>query len=105
MPLHYGIMLSIALGIACAGAVSIGFELLTRRRASFRLLGVNGPALVPVMAFLIVCAPFIILRNTVRGRQIEGRPMGFVFAALFVAVGWSAASGSALSRLFTAILA
>lgn len=105
MPVQVGIMVSIAFGLVIAGTVALGFELATQRRASFSLLRVPAPGLVAVLPFLIITAPFIILRNTVRGRRIEGRPMGFVACALFVVAGWSAASGSALTRLFTVFLA
>ena len=68
-------------------------ELLTARKASFSLLergGVSAFASLPMLAF---GAPFIILRNTVRGRRIEGRPMPFVMLATIIACGWSLLSG------------
>ena len=38
-------------------------------------------------------APFIILRNTVRGRRFERRPIPFVMIATIIACGWSLMSG------------
>ena len=84
---------ALGLGFAFAGLLASGFELLTERRASFGLLqggGVRAVACVPVLVF---CAPFIILRNTLRGRRIEERPFGFVMVATMIACGWSLLSG------------
>ena len=81
------------LGLALSGLLATAFELFTERRASFSLLergGVSAAAALPVLAFT---APFIILRNTVRGRRIEGRPIPFVMIATMIACGWSLLSG------------
>ncbi|WP_164045385.1 DUF6949 family protein, partial [Serratia marcescens] len=63
---------TLCVGLALSGLLASAFELFTDRRASFSLLeagGVRAVAALPVLAF---GAPFIILRNTVRGRRIEG---------------------------------
>ena len=64
-------MLALAIGFAVAGLLSSGYQLLTELPASFRLLAAGGGrgafAAVP---FLVFAAPFIIMRNTVRGRLI-----------------------------------
>ncbi len=39
--------------------------------------------------FCIFAGPFIIMRNTLRGRKIEGRPLGWVVAASALATLWS----------------
>jgi hypothetical protein len=104
MPAHPGILFSIAFGLAMAGAVALGYEILTRRKASFRLLGLAPRTLVATVPFLVVTAPFIILRNTLRGRRIEGRPLIAVAVALSLAASWSAASGSAIAQLLSTLL-
>lgn len=84
---------TLCLGLALSGLLATAFELFTERRASFNLLdrgGVSAAAALPVLAF---SAPFIILRNTVRGRRIEGRPIPFVMVATMIACGWSLVSG------------
>ena len=84
---------SLAVGFAFAGLLASAFELFTARRADFALLqtgGVGAVASVPVVLF---SAPFLILRNTVRGRRIEGRPFFFVMLASLIASLWSMASG------------
>lgn len=84
---------SLVLGFAFAGLLASAFELFTRKRAGFELLqggGVGAVASVPVVVF---SAPFLIIRNTVRGRRIEGRPFFFVMAASMIASLWSLVSG------------
>ena len=52
--------------------------------------GLVALASLPLLAF---GAPFIILRNTVRGRRLEGRPIPFVMLATILACGWGLVSG------------
>jgi O-antigen/teichoic acid export membrane protein len=96
--------LAIALGFAVAGLVSTGYQLLTDRIPSFHLLG-GGPrpatfAAVPLLAF---AAPFIIMRNTLRGRRIERRRFEFVALGTIAAAMWSMLSGTVLVMAFEAI--
>lgn len=84
---------SLVIGFAFAGLLASAFELFTARRADFKLLqggGIGAVASVPVVVF---SAPFLILRNTVRGRRIEGRPLVFVMLASMIAALWSMACG------------
>ncbi|MGU3539737.1 DUF6949 family protein [Methylobacterium sp. A54F] len=84
---------TLCIGLALSGLIASAFELFTTRRASFSLLErgwVEAAAALPMLAFT---APFIILRNTVRGRRIEGRPIPFVMLATVIACGWSLLSG------------
>ena len=53
--------------------------------------GAKAFAAVP---FLVFAAPFIIMRNTVRGRMIEGRRVQFVAMATVIAGFWSMMSGT-----------
>lgn len=87
-------------GIAVAGLVATGFEALTARQASFRLLEAGGPAAVASVPLIVIGAPFIILRNTVRGRRFERRPVGFVALATIIACLWALACGRVLLDLF-----
>ncbi len=84
---------ALGLGFAFAGLLASSFELLTHRRASFGLLETGGPFALACVPVLVFSAPFIILRNTLRGRRFERRPMGFVFAATLIACFWSLMSG------------
>ena len=92
---------SLFIGFAFAGLLASAFELFTRRRVGFELLetgGVRAVASVPVVVF---SAPFLILRNTVRGRRIEGRPFFFVMAASMIASLWSLISGRVVLDLLS----
>src|SRR5437763_11587164 len=94
---------ALAIGFALAGALASGYQAFVNRPAGFGLLsggaGLKAFAAVP---FLIFAAPFIIMRNTVRGRQIEGRPFQFVMIATVVAGFWSLMSGTAFVMLLQA---
>jgi hypothetical protein len=84
---------ALGLGFAFAGLLVSAFELFTKRRASFGLLEMGGLLALACVPVLVFSAPFIILRNTVRGRRFERRPAGFVFAATLIACFWSLMSG------------
>jgi hypothetical protein len=89
--------LSLALGFAVAGLMSAAYQAITARPASFRLLNVQArPAAIAAVPFLVFAAPFIIMRNTIRGRRIEGRRFAFVMIATVLAGIWSMMSGTAL---------
>lgn len=87
---------TIVLGFAFSGLLSSAFEFATHRRASFSLLQEGGALAVLSVPMLVFCAPFIILRNTIRGRRFERRPVGFVMAATVIAGLWSLLSGTVL---------
>jgi hypothetical protein len=84
---------ALALGFAFAGLLASAFEMMTERRASFHLLETGGVAALASVPVLVFSAPFIILRNTVRGRRFERRPIHFVMLATIIACLWSLMSG------------
>src|SRR5580700_941655 len=78
--------LSLALGFAVAGLVCTAYQAVTAQPASFRLLHAQAPpAALAAVPLLVFAAPFIIMRNTVRGRRIEGRRFEFVMLATILA--------------------
>jgi hypothetical protein len=86
---------SLAIGFAVAGMCASGYRVFSAHFPSFRLLEV-GPvaarfAAIPLLMF---SAPFIIMRNTIRGRQIEGRRTEVVMLATVIAGLWSLMSGT-----------
>lgn len=87
---------TLIIGFVFAGFLSSLFEMLTERRASFALLESGGLVTVASIPLLIFSAPFIILRNTLRGRRYEDRPIGFVMLATMIAGLWSLCSGTVL---------
>lgn len=92
--------LSLAIGFALAGALVSGYQALIRRPPGFGLLarGASAEAFVAV-PFLAFAAPFIIMRNTVRGRRIEKQRVEIVMIATVIAGFWSLMSGTALVTL------
>lgn len=98
-------MFAIAFGFAIAGLCASGYRLFRLRFPSFRLLEV-GPmptrfAVVPVLVF---SAPFLIMRNTLRGQRLERRNVGFVMIATIVAALWSLMSGSVVVMALQALI-
>lgn len=88
-------LLSLALGFAFAGLLATGYHYFTEQPPSFRLIN-RGPQAVTFAAvpFLIFAAPFIIMRNTLRGAKIERRRFEFVMIATVIAGFWSMMSGT-----------
>jgi len=93
--------LALAIGFAIAGLISTGYQLVTERPASFRLLEQGPhPAAFAAIPFLVFAAPFIIMRNTLRGRRIERRRFEFVMVATVIAGIWSLMSGTVVVMAF-----
>ena len=86
---------SICIGFALAGALVSGFQAFVQRPASFGLLqeGV-APRTFAAVPFLVFAAPFIIMRNTLRGARMERRRFEFVMMATILAGFWSMMSGT-----------
>lgn len=84
---------SLFIGFAFAGLLASAFELFTTRRADFKLLQAGGLAALASVPVVIFSAPFLILRNTVRGRPSDGRPFSFLLLAGLTAGVWSLVSG------------
>src|SRR5262245_31587529 len=86
---------ALVLGFSVAGLLASGYQLMTYRPASFRLLE-RGPSAAAFAAvpFLAFAAPFIIMRNIIRGREIEGPSISLAMIATVVAGFWSLMSGS-----------
>ena len=87
--------LALGIGFALAGALVSAYQGLVQRPAGFGLLmqGASAQAFAAV-PFLVFAAPFIIMRNTVRGRRIERRRFEFVMLATVLAGFWSMMSGT-----------
>jgi hypothetical protein len=93
-PQSLQMLLALALGFAVAGLFSSGYQLATSRLPSFSLLSTGpSPQAFAAVPLLMVAAPFLIMRNTILGRQQEGRRFEFVFLATLIAGFWSLMSG------------
>lgn len=96
---------AIAMGFAIAGLCASGYRLFCMHFPSFRLLE-TGPQVARLAAvpLLIFSAPFLIMRNTLRGRRVERRPAEFVMAATVIAGLWSLMSGTFVVMALQALL-
>jgi hypothetical protein len=93
-------LLALAIGFAVAGLLATGYQSITARPASFRLI--SGGARLRALAalpFVIFAAPFIIMRNTIRARRIVGRRFTFVMLSTILAGFWSLMSGTVVVML------
>ena len=96
--------LALLIGFAVAGVISTGYQLVTERPASFRLLEQGPyPSTFAAIPLLVFAAPFIIMRNTIRGRRIERHRFEFVTVATVVAGIWSLMSGTVVVMAFEAL--
>jgi len=88
-------LFALCVGFALAGALASGYQAFTERPAGFGLLqeGV-APHRFAAVPFLVFAAPFIIMRNTLAGVQIERRRFEFVMMATIIAGFWSMMSGT-----------
>src|SRR5258707_13151032 len=95
---------ALAIGFAFAGCLASAYQAATSRPASFRLLqgGPHAPTFAAV-PFLVFAAPFIIMRNILRGRHLEGWRFWVVMLATTVAGFWSLMSGTVALSLLVAL--
>jgi len=94
-PEVFNTLFSICIGFALAGALANGYQAMSQRPAGFALLqeGV-APRTFAAVPFLVFAAPFIIMRNTLRGMRLESRRFEFVMMATVIAGFWSMMSGT-----------
>ena len=84
---------AIAIGFAFAGLIASAFEMVARRPLGFSALQTGDLAAVASVPVLVFSAPLVILRNIVRGRRQERRPVPMVMLATVIACFWSMLSG------------
>jgi len=80
-------------GFVAAGVLGSLYQLVTQEPPKFSLA---GEGLLPFLAGIFLCVfagPFIIMRNAIRGRRIEKRPLGWLVASSTIAGMWSMCSG------------
>ena len=88
-------LFSLCIGFALAGALANGYQLMLRRPPGFGLLQEGAaPKAFAAVPFLVFAAPFIIMRNTLRGARIERRRFQFVMMATILSGFWSLMSGT-----------
>ena len=95
---------ALCLGFALSGLLASGYQVLAEKPLSFRLLHTStGQALasVPLLTF---GAPFVIMRNTMRGRRIESRRFEYAMLATILACFWSLMCGTVIVDLVEHLL-
>jgi hypothetical protein len=104
-PGHLDAFKALLFGFAIAGFLASAFQYLTDRPPSFRMLQQGGWSAMLSVPFVVATAPFIILRNTVRGRKFERRSIIFVWLATVIACIWSLAAGRVILKLLGLVMA
>ena len=90
---------------AVAGLCASGYRLFAKHLPSFRQLEVGPmPARFAAIPLLMFSAPYIIMRNTLRGRCIEKRRGDLVMMATVIAGLWSLMSGTVVVLALQALL-
>ena len=96
---------ALAVGYAVAGLCASGYRLFAQRLPSFRLLEAGPPAArFAAIPLLMFCAPFIIMRNTLRGRRLAGRRTEIIMVATVIAGLWSLMSGTVVVAALQVLL-
>ena len=103
-PHQFELFRALIFGLAFAGFVASGFQFLTNRPPSFTLLQKGGWSAIFSVPLVVVTAPFIILRNTIRGRRFERRSIFFIWLATVIACLWGMAAGRVLLTIVSSLL-
>ena len=88
-------------GFVCAGILANIYQLVAQRPVGFRVQDGSLPLAVTSVMMCTFAGPFILMRNAMRGRRMEGRPIGWLFGSSAIASVWSACSGVLLLHLVT----
>ena len=80
-------------GFVCSAVLSSFWQLFKSEPIGFGVSYSSWMAGIAGVIFCVFAGPFIIVRNSIRGRKIEGRPLGWVLAASGIASLWSFCTG------------
>ncbi|MTI45104.1 hypothetical protein JM93_01520 [Roseibium hamelinense] len=80
-------------GFAAAGLIASLYQLVTSQPPRFNFDVDTVVGTIGSVALCLITGPFIIMRNAIRGRRIEGRPLGWLVASSTIAGMWSMFSG------------
>ncbi len=94
---------AIAAGFVAAGLTSSGFQLITKKQLSFEIP--DWPVLGRFcLGFaLIFSGPVILMRNAIRARLIEKRPIGWLAASTAISMSWSFILGLFVLQMMLAL--
>lgn len=94
---------AIATGFVSSGILSSFYQLVTAEPARFDMSSDRLMAGVAHIILLMFAGPAILMRNAVRGRLIERRPVGWLAASSVIAMAWSLCSGVVVLEFALAI--
>jgi hypothetical protein len=103
-PHQFELLRALLFGLAFAGFIASAFQYLTDKPPSFRLLQQGGWNAIFSVPLVVITAPFIILRNTIRGRRFERRSIFFIWLATVIACLWGMAAGKVMLDIVSHIL-
>lgn len=92
-------MYAVCTGFVCAGIIGSLVQLVSDAPPRFDF---SASSLGSIAVAILVClfaGPFIIMRNAIRGRRIENRPIGWLLASSTIAGMWSLCSGIVILQL------
>ncbi len=84
---------AVCTGFVCAGIIGSLYQLLKNSPPRFDFGAETVGAIASAIFVCLFAGPFIIMRNAIRGRRIERRPLGWLVASSTIAGMWSLCSG------------
>ena len=99
---HFELMLTgyiIITGFVCSAVLGSFWQIFRSEPVGFAVTYTTWVAGFMGVFFCVFAGPFIIVRNSIRGRKIEGRPLGWVVAASGIASLWSFCTGLVIIQL------
>ena len=94
---------AMASGFVAAGLLSSLYQLVTASPVRFEMSTDRVVATVVQVTLLMFAGPVVLMRNAIRGRIIEHRPLGWLAASATVAAVWSLCSGIVVMEFALAI--
>lgn len=94
---------AIATGFTAAGLVSSFHTLVTNKPASFELPMESLLERLAHLPLIVIGGPQILLRNALRGRILEDRPVGWLFLTLGIVGFWCFVSGLFVLHVFVSV--
>lgn len=84
---------AVCIGFVSAGVIGSFFQLIKNQPPRFDFSAETIGAIASAIFVCLFAGPFIIMRNAIRGRRIEQRPVGWLVASSTIASMWSLCSG------------
>lgn len=86
-------------GFVAAGLLGSFYQLITSRPPQFQVEISGVLSGMSAFGLILLAGPFILMRNALRGRRIEQRPVGWLVASSMIAMMWSVVSGLLVLQL------